>query len=73
MFYISEPLVRGYKTHNEFYKYRMKWNFISESFNHMIILKISVFHQKSVKFDIIPRENRHETSCYAPTSDVSCK
>ena len=34
-----EPLARGYKTHNEFHKYRMKWKFISDSFYHMIIPK----------------------------------
>ena len=27
-FYIPEPLERGYKTHNEFHKYHMKWKFI---------------------------------------------
>ena len=36
-FYIPEPLGRGYKTHNEFHKYRMKWKFISDSFYHMLI------------------------------------
>ena len=35
-FYIPEPLARGYKTHNEFHKYRMKWKFISDSFYHML-------------------------------------
>ena len=34
-----EPLARGYKTHNEFHKYCMKWKFISDSFYHMIIPK----------------------------------
>ena len=29
-FCIPEPLAWGYKTHNEFHKYRMKWKFISE-------------------------------------------
>ena len=36
MFYIPEPLARGYKTHNGFHKYRMKWKFISDSFYHML-------------------------------------
>ena len=35
-FYISEPLARGYKTHNEFHKYRMKWKFISDSLYYML-------------------------------------
>ena len=35
-FYIPEPFARGYKTHNEFHKYRMKWKFISDSFYHML-------------------------------------
>ena len=35
-FYIPEPLARGYKTHNEFHKYRKKWKFISDSFYHML-------------------------------------
>ena len=35
-FCIPEPLARGYKTHNEFHKYRMKWKFISYSFYHML-------------------------------------
>ena len=35
-FYIPEPLARGYKTHNEFHNYRMKWKFISDSFYHML-------------------------------------
>ena len=35
-FYIPEPLARGYKTHNEFHKYRMKWKLISDSFYHML-------------------------------------
>ena len=35
-FYIPEPLASGYKTHNEFHKYRMKWKFISDSFYHML-------------------------------------
>ena len=39
VFYIPEPLARGYKTHYEFHKYRMKWKFISDSFYHMIIPK----------------------------------
>ena len=34
--YIPEPLARGFKTHNEFHKYRMKWKFISDSFYHML-------------------------------------
>ena len=35
-FYIPEPLARGYKTHDEFHKYRMKLKFISDSFYHML-------------------------------------
>ena len=35
-FYIPEPLARGYKIHNEFHQYRMKWKFISDSFYHML-------------------------------------
>ena len=35
VFYIPEPLARGYKTHNEFHKFRMEWKFISDSFYHM--------------------------------------
>ena len=35
-FYILEPLARGYKTRNEFHKYRMKWKFISDSFYHKL-------------------------------------
>ena len=35
-FYIPEPLARGFKTYNEFHKYRMKWKFISDSFYHML-------------------------------------
>ena len=35
VFYIPEPLAKGYKTHNECHKYRMKWNFITDSFYHM--------------------------------------
>ena len=34
-FYIPEPLAKGYKTHNECHKYRMKWKFITDSFYHM--------------------------------------
>ena len=30
MFYIPSPQARGYKTHNSFHKYRMKWKFISD-------------------------------------------
>ena len=30
MFYIPSPEARGYKTHNSFHKYRMKWKFISD-------------------------------------------
>ena len=30
VFYISSPNARGYKTHNLFHKYRMKWNLISD-------------------------------------------
>ena len=29
-FYIPSPKARGYKTHNSFHKYRMKWKFISD-------------------------------------------
>ena len=28
--YIPSPKARGYKTHNSFHKYRMKWKFISD-------------------------------------------
>ena len=38
-FYIPEPLARGYKTHHEFHKYRMKRKFISDSFYHMFNLQ----------------------------------
>ena len=30
VFYIPSPKARGYKTHNSFHKYRMKWKFISD-------------------------------------------
>ena len=30
VFYIPSPVARGYKTHNSFHKYRMKWKFISD-------------------------------------------
>ena len=30
VFYIPSPKARGYKTHNLFHKYRMKWKFISD-------------------------------------------
>ena len=29
-------MARGYKTHNEFHKYRMKWKVISDSFYHRL-------------------------------------
>ena len=35
VFYIPEPLAKGYKTHNKCHKYRMKWKFITDSFYHM--------------------------------------
>ena len=38
-----EPLARGYKTHNEFHKYRIKWKFISDSFYHMFKSKKNAF------------------------------
>ena len=34
-FYIPEPLAKGYKTHKECHKYRMKLKFITDSFYHM--------------------------------------
>ena len=34
-FYIPEPLVRGYKTRNEFHKCHKKYKFISDSYYHM--------------------------------------
>ena len=44
-----EPLARGYKTHNEFHKYRMKWKCISDSFYHIIIPKnINILRKKYV-------------------------
>ena len=53
---VIKPLARGYKTHNEFHKYRMEWKFISDSFYHMIIprnIKISwkkyVFWENSAR------------------------
>ena len=78
MFYIPEPLARGYKTHNEFHKYRMKWKFISDSFYHMIIPKNINISWKSMYFEKIPRENRPEASCFtrrhnAPSYDVTGK
>ena len=30
VFYIPPPKAQGYKTHNSFHKYRMKWKFISD-------------------------------------------
>ena len=36
VFYIPEPLVKGYKTRNEVHKYPMKWKFILDSFYHML-------------------------------------
>ena len=30
VFYIPSPKARGYKIHNSFHKYRMKWKFISD-------------------------------------------
>ena len=39
----------GYKTHNEFHKYHMKWKFISDSFYHMILPKnINISRKKYV-------------------------
>ena len=51
---------------------------ISDSFYHMIIRKISMFHEKSMYFEKIPRENRPEASCCtrrhnAPSYDVTGK
>ena len=36
VFYIPDPLARGYKIRNEFHKYHMKWKFMSDSFYHML-------------------------------------
>ena len=60
-FYIPEPLAKGYKTHNECHKYRMKW-FIPDSFYHM-------FHpQKREKnrvfFSILLRKNATTSGRY---------
>ena len=42
VFYIPEPLARGYKTHNSFHKYRMKWKFIKWKFiSDPIFMKIN--------------------------------
>ena len=70
-FYIPEPLARGYKTHNEFHKYRMKWKFISDSFYHMLNsqkrAKIRVFcpnllrktrQRRDVTYDVIDKLRR---------------
>ena len=60
-----EPLAMGYtsKTRNEFHRYLIKWKFISDSFYYMIILKISIFHEKTVYFEKIPCKNCLERSC----------
>ena len=79
VFYIPEPLAKGYKTHKEFHKYRMKWKFISYSFYHMTIPKntfcISI-SWKSMYFEKIPRENLPEASRLtrrhnAPSNEVA--
>ena len=58
VFYIPEPLARGYKTHYEFNKYRMKWKFISDSFYHMIILKnINMSWKKYVFWENFARKS----------------
>ena len=61
-FYIPEPLARGYKTHNEFHKYRMKWKFISDSFYHMFN------SQKRKKNTILSHFITDFTAENAPTS-----
>ena len=64
-FYIPEPLARGYKTHNEFHKYRMKWKFISDSIYHMLN------SQKRKKNTVLPTFNNDFTAENAPTSGVT--
>ena len=72
-------MARGYKTHNEFHKHRMKWKLISDSFYHIITLKkINISWKKNVFRAKIPRKNRPETSCFtrrhnAPPYDVTGK
>ena len=61
-FISPKPLARGYKTHNKFHKYHMKWKFISDSFYHMIIQKKINISWKNLYFEKIPRENRPEAS-----------
>ena len=49
-------LARGYKTHNEFHKYRMEWKLISDSFYHMLN---SQKHEKNQVFlPILLRKTR---------------
>ena len=61
---------RGYKTHNLFHKYRIKWKFISDSFYHMIIpkninnsWKKYVFWENSARKWIFISYGIYETSC----------
>ena len=59
-FYIPEPWWRYIKHTAGIVKHRMGWFFISDSFYHMVIPKISIFHYKSVYYGKIPLENRSE-------------
>ena len=61
-----EPLARGYKTINEFHKYRMKWKFISDSFYHMIIpKKINISWQKYLFWENSARKSPWSVVLYA--------
>ena len=68
-FYIPEPFARGYKTRNEFHKYRLKRKFISDSFNHMLnsknVRKIQIFR---VFLPILLRKTRQ---CRCVTYDIT--
>ena len=74
-FYIPELLAKGYKTHNECHKYRMKWKFITDSFYHMFnpqkreqnrfflpILLQKTRQRRDVTYDVIDELRRFSLS-----------
>ena len=53
VFYIPSPKARGYKTHNSFHKYRMKWKFISDPIFMYSVAQIHFYLGNEFYFSVV--------------------
>ena len=64
VFYIPEPLARGYKT-LKFHKYHMKWKFVSDSLYHIFPKNINISWKKDVFWENSARKSPWSVVLYA--------